>query len=481
MSGIARTAFLRSGAGGILAAALPSLGKADAARDLVKLTLTAAPFTFVPVAGSAFGALAYNGSVPGPLIRVALGQRVRILFRNRSGGPCSVHWHGQILPNAMDGVAGITQPAVADGHDFLYEFTPGPPGTRFYHDHAMSLRMNIMRGLFGLFIIDDPRALPADAEFALVFHDVPDLASIERATKGTSGAPMADPPGSPELRQMRADDKMGDEVAYVAHCVNGAAYPQTKRLAVKVGQRVRLRVLNANMTQTRYVRLAGHRLTVTHSDGNPLPQTVEVDALRLGIAERYDALFEVREPGSWLLQGISSDPLAYQQAVVVHTEGMERAAPQASPESLEGVDYFTYEKAGGMADAPFDHSGATIVKDFEIGGGDYGSGRWTLNEKAWPETEKIAVRDGDRVVVRFTNKTDMDHPMHLHGHVFEIVEIDGRALQRPLPKDVALVRANGGTLTWRFNATSPAGRWLLHCHNEIHMMGGLMTEVVYEG
>ncbi|MEO6989930.1 MAG: multicopper oxidase domain-containing protein, partial [Candidatus Baltobacteraceae bacterium] len=86
---------------------------------------------------------------------------------------------------------------------------------------------------------------------------------------------------------------------------------------------------------------------------------------------------------------------------------------------------------------------------------------------------------GDHVTVRFTNKTDMDHPMHLHGHTFDIVEIDGKTLARPLAKDTSLVRANGGTLAWHFVADSPPGRWLLHCHNEIHMMDGLMTEVVY--
>jgi FtsP/CotA-like multicopper oxidase with cupredoxin domain len=102
-----------------------------------------------------------------------------------------------------------------------------------------------------------------------------------------------------------------------------------------------------------------------------------------------------------------------------------------------------------------------------------------MNGATWPNTEKIFVRHGDDVVVRFTNKTDMDHPMHLHGHTFDIVEIDGRRVERPLAKDVSLVRANGGTMAWRFRADSPPGRWLLHCHNQIHMMDGMMTEVVY--
>jgi len=246
---------------------------------------------------------------------------------------------------------------------------------------------------------------------------------------------------------------------------------------VKVGQHVRLRILNANPTQTRYVRLAGHRLVVTHSDGNALPQPVEVDALRVGVAERYDAWFEVNAPGAWLLQRLSSDPLAYEQAAVVHTEGMENAPPLACPQSLEGVDYFTYQSAGGMVGALPPQTGAHY--DFTLDDGKYGSSRWTINGKTYPDTPKIFVRRNDVVSVKFLNKTDMDHPMHLHGHVFEITAIDSLALARPLQKDTSLVRANGGTLSWRFRADSPPGRWLLHCHNAIHMMDGMMTEVVY--
>jgi FtsP/CotA-like multicopper oxidase with cupredoxin domain len=478
---VRRSDFVRVAAAGMAAVTLPARGaRASTAETIETLdyTLTAAPLRFRPVAGIEAKSLAYNGALPGPVLRVRHGQRVRIHYRNRTGEPTTVHWHGMILPNAMDGAAGVTQPAVPDGGSFLYEFTPGPPGTRWYHDHFTNDATP--RGLFGMFVVEDPRDEPADAEFAIVLHDVPNAATMDAAMNGTSGAPMVDPPGSPEMREMRPGDRMGDEVGYVAHCINGATYPSVAPLAVKVGQRVRLRVLNANQTQTKYLRLAGHRLRVTHADGNPLARPLEVDALRLGVGERYDAWFEVRKPGAWLLQSLSSDPLAFEQATLVHTEGLAHAAPAASSQSLDGVDYFTYEKAAGGAWERFVEPAADVRKYFVLAGGAYGGARWTMNGKTWPDTDKIHVSRDDVVLVRFTNKTDMDHPMHLHGHTFEIVEIDGRALRRPLAKDIALVRANGGTLTWRFRANSPPGRWLLHCHNEIHMMDGMMTEVVYD-
>ncbi len=471
-----RAHFLQASAGAMAVAALPQLGTRALASDTIDYTLTAGPVAFSPVSGIDFAGVGFNGAIPGPVLRARFGQRVRVAFHNRSKIATTVHWHGMIIPNDMDGVAGITQPAVPPGGDFLYEFAPNPPGTRWYHDHAG--QMGSVLGMFGMFIVEDPHDEPADAEFALVFHDVPDMRSVMAALHGTSDAPMVDPMGSPEMMGMRMGDKMGDEAAYIAHCVNGASYPSTKKLAVKVGDRVRLRILNANPSQTRYIRLAGHRLRVTHSDGNPLAQPLEIDALRIGVAERYDAWFEVTKPGAWLLQGLSSDPLVFEQAVVVHTPGMENAPPLGSAQSLEGVDYFTYEKAGGIGTA-VDTSGVNLRKELHLGGGAYGSSRWTINGAAWPHTAKILVHRGDRVLVHFTNKTDMDHPMHLHGHTFRVVEINGKPLARPLAKDVSLVPANGGTLTWIFDATSPAGRWLLHCHNEIHMMDGMMTEVDY--
>jgi FtsP/CotA-like multicopper oxidase with cupredoxin domain len=464
-----------------VAAILPPARRALAS-DVVEYTLVSAPITFSPAPGVNVAGLAYNGSVPGPLLRVTRGQRVRIRYISRVSIPTSVHWHGMILPNAMDGVAGITQPPVLENGEFVYEFAPNPSGTRWYHDHAF--RMGIARGLFGMFVVDDPSDERADKEFALVFHDVARWETIGAAERGVSDVPMAMLPGSPEAVAMtkppKMSAKMGDEVAYVAHCIGGATYPRTHRLAVVVGDRVRLRILNASPTATRYVRLAEHTLTVTHSDGNRLETPIEVGALRIGAGERYDAYFEVKRPGAFLLQGLVGEPNGNQQAVLVHTEGMENAPPAESPQTLVGVDYFTYQKAAGIGAAPSVAPIAAARHDFTLGGGAWGSSRWTIDGATWPHTPKILVRRGEHVSIHFRNTTDMEHPMHMHGHVFDLVEVGGTWLARPLSKDVSLVPANGGTATWRFTADSPPGRWLIHCHNDIHMMDGMMTEILYE-
>lgn len=462
--------------------------------ETVDLTLTARPFQFIPCPGVTFQGLAFNGQEPGPLLRMRHGQRLRARFVNQTGTISTIHWHGMILPNEMDGVPDVTQKPVPNGGTFLYDFKPNPPGFHWYHSHVSP---QIALGLIGAFIVESPRDEQADVEVVLVLHDVPDMNSFRKALAGVSEAPMIAPEGAPELASMghMQDGQMagamahgmahamGDEVAYLARCINGSAYPDTKPIVVKVGQRVRLRILNASPTLTHYVVLGGHRLRITHADGNLLPRAVEVDALRMGVAERYDAWFEVTRPGAWLLEAIAGDSLAIGQSVRIHTPGKEHAEPERPSESLKGLRYFTYQLAGDAVPSGPDLSlGRIDVRaDFTLGHDMQDKSKWTINGKSWPNTPKILVHHGNRVLVHFRNPTNMDHPMHLHGHVFHLVEINGQRLSKPLPKDTTLVPANGGTSTWVFDATSAPGRWVLHCHNSVHLEDGMMTEVRYVG
>ena len=473
---------------------LPPMTARAAERDLIEVTLEARPYRYPRLAGTVFSGLAYNGSVPGPLLRVRHGQTFRARFRNDTGGPSAIHWHGMILPNDMDGVPGITQPAVANGGEFVYTFKPGPPGLRWYHSHV---EPQSALGLFGAFIVEEPHEPRADVEAVLVLHDVPDMHSFWAAVAGQSTATMAQPPGLVRqsamqgmsgmsgMSAMSSDRKrmpMRDEVAYRSHCIDGAAYPHTRPLIVKVGQSVRLRIVNASPTLTHYLRLAGHRLRVTHSDGNPLKRSVTVDALRIGVAERYDAWFEVTRPGAWLLHSLTSQAHDRRQSVLIRTGDAAHRAPQLPPPSLADAVVFNYRLAGEAepivrpSTDPF--GPADVHARLALGGGRQGDPRWTIDGRVWPQTPKVRVRRGDRVLIHFTNPTAMDHPMHLHGHVFDLIGVSGTRLALPLPKDTALVPA-GGSATWQFAADAFPGRWLLHCHNAVHMIDGMMTEVDY--
>jgi FtsP/CotA-like multicopper oxidase with cupredoxin domain len=527
-----RREFLKSaltfGAGAMSWMLVPRLSARAAAAKQVNVTLTGQPYRFTAATGADFHGLAYNGRVPGQLLRVRYGQNLRVRYVNRTGGPSTIHWHGMILPNDMDGVPDVTQKPVPDGGEFIYAFRPDPPGFRWYHSHAGD---QSALGLFGPFLIEDPAESHADVEVVLVLHDVPDMSSLRAALAGKSTAPMNVPPGAPGMSEampgmsgrgpsprhgmsgmsgmsgmqdmeamngmsgrsqmpamrsmagMARGGAMGDEVAYLSHCLSGAAYPHTRPLTVRVGQTVRLRILNASPTLTHYLRLAGHQLRITHSDGNPLPRAVTVDALRIGVGERYDAWFEVTQPGAWLLQSLMADVHDRRQAMLIRTADAPDQEPEMPPGTLEGASCFNYRLAGGSGAASkagsADFRGRRLVQvELTLGGGKPGDWRWTIDGRIWPHTPKVRVRAGDEVLIRFRNPNDMDHPMHLHGHIFDLVELSGSRLSTPLRKDTMLVPANGSA-AWRFLADAPPGRWLLHCHNLVHMMDGMMTEVDY--
>jgi multicopper oxidase len=516
------------GAGAISWTLVPPLPAEAAGREQVDVTLVGRPYHFPADAGAHFHGLAYNGRVPGPLLRVRYGQTLRARYVNRTGGPSTIHWHGMILPNDMDGVPDITQKPVPDGGEFVYTFRPDPAGFRWYHSHAGEQQV---LGLFGGFLVEDPSEPRADVEAVLVLHDVPDMSSLRAALAGKSTAPMDVPPGvvmpgmhhtshhapgggamkgmpgmkdmsgmgdmsgmkgmsgmggmsgMKGMRGMESGSMMGDEISYLSHCIGGAAYPHTRPLIVKVGQTVRLRIVNASPTLTHYLRLAGHQLKITHSDGNPLPHSVTVDALQIGVGERYDAWFEVTRSGAWLLQSLMANVHDRRQSVLIRTADAAGREPELPPASLEGTVLFNYLLAGGAEPGPLTdpgnpHGPANVHVDFTLGGGKAGDWRWTIDGKTWPHTPKVRVRRGDHVLIRFHNRSDMDHPMHLHGHVFELVEQSGKRLRYPIRKDTSLVPANG-TATWQFIADAPPGRWMLHCHDQVHMMDGMMTEVDY--
>jgi FtsP/CotA-like multicopper oxidase with cupredoxin domain len=269
-----------------------------------------------------------------------------------------------------------------------------------------------------MFVVEDPNDEPADRELALIFHDVPKLSSLGAAERGVSNAPMTDPAISGDSMQMM-HRSIGDEVAYIAHCINGASYPHGKTLAIRSGDRVRLRILNASPTQTRYVRLAEHELVVTHADGNPLAQALTVDVLRVGAAERYDAYFEVRKPGAFLLQGISGDPLESQQAVLLCTEGMENAPPRSEPQTLGGLRVFSYEAAGGVGAQMRPRLGAPPAYDLALGGGGLGESamddRWRcLAEHAKATRTSRRTRDGALPQQQRHGPSDAPARPHLH-------------------------------------------------------------------
>jgi FtsP/CotA-like multicopper oxidase with cupredoxin domain len=469
---------LATGAGGV--AALAGRRRVASAGDrpvrVVRLEAREVRWELAP--GRTVTAWTYNGQVPGPEIRVREGERVRVVLNNSLGEPTTIHWHGVDVPNAMDGVPDVTQKPVAPGETFVYEFEARPAGTRWY-------QMDL--GLAAPLIIEsrEPEPMAYDREVTLLFDDwvtgaAPAVPPTREGTAGGRGTPGGMMRGGGMMGPgMGCGAGMGGmpaphEPPYDTMTINGRAYPATEPLRLRPGERVRLRLINASNEHTHVVRVAGHRLHVTHTDGNPLAAPVAVDAIPMAPSERYDAVLVADRPGAGFL--FCTQPghaRAGEQMPVVYDGHPARPAPPE--EGLADLVFWHYALGRGRPVLP-PAAGATRTFDQTLSGGMMGSDLWTINGKVWPRTDPLAVSRGDRVVVRFRNMSPEAHPMHLHGQSFRVLAVNGVRTAEPMVKDSVDVEAHMGSVVIEFTAHNP-GDWLLHCHKPTHMEGGMMALV----
>lgn len=445
--------------------------------------------------GKVINAMTYNGRIPGPEIRVKEGERVRVALKNSLRQPTTIHWHGLDVPNAMDGVPGVTQKPVQPGETFVYEFEARPAGTRWYHTH-FSEHEQLDLGLSAPLIIEpaerDP--YPFDRQYTLVLDDwaTGTGAALARTTEGTAGSRggmggmmgrgMGGMMGGRGMGGMMGGGTGGrdrHDRAYDVMTINGKAYPATPPLEVRKGERVRLRLINASAEHTHVVGLAGHRLRVTHTDGNPLTAPVEVDALPIAPSERYDVLVAADRPGAWFFSCVHPGHAEAGEQVAVVYEGRENDKPVAPETNLANLTLWTYGLGRGRDVLP-QPSGATQVFEFTLSGGMMGSDVWTINGKRYPDTPPMRLGKGDRVRVALRNMSMEAHPMHLHGQSFKVVSVNGRRLAAPIVKDSVDVDGHMGTVELEFTAHNP-GDWFFHCHKPMHMEGGMIVLATVAG
>ena len=247
--------------------------------DTKVFTLTAEVVQWPIMEGVTMTAYTYNGMVPGPLLRVTEGEKVRVVLQNQLPEATSIHWHGVMVPNSMDGVAGLTQSAVQPGETFTYEFVAKPAGSFMYHSHTAGDKQ-VALGLYAPIIID-----PAQPESAAPDVDVVMMLSEARVVDGQTYAamPMA-----------------GAEPNYFL--INGKAFPATETIAVKKGDRVRIRFMGIGQL-VHPMHLHGMPFKIVATDGYPVPEAAQLtkDTVLVAPGERYDVEFVASEPGQWML------------------------------------------------------------------------------------------------------------------------------------------------------------------------------------
>jgi FtsP/CotA-like multicopper oxidase with cupredoxin domain len=469
-------------------------GRRSGTGRVKSLNLTAAPATLDLGGGILAKSWAFGGRTPGKEIRIGVGDTLAAKLSNHLPGTTttSVHWHGIALRGAMDGVPQVTQAPVRPGSSFTYRFVTNAPGTYFFHPHV---GVQNDRGLYAPLIVEDPREpLSYDDEWVVVLDDwldgvtgTPDEAFAElshgmpgmdtrgSAPEGTTAAPSpsAGHDSSSKFRLVGATSPLlGGEagnVDYPYHLINGRVPTDPAVHTGRPGTRVRLRIINAGSDTAYRVALGGHKMTITHTDGFPVEHQ-QVDALLVGMAERYDVLVTLGD-GVFPLVAVAEGKGAAGLALL-RTGSGRTPKPTVRPAELNGR-IVTAARLRAANSVRLEEKKPDRIHRVRLTG-NMKAYNWAINGKqfdmAHPTANPLLVEKGQRVQLDFLNATAMWHPMHLHGHTYQL----GSAGPR---KDTTIVLPRT-RVSVVLDADNP-GEWMLHCHNAYHSEAGMMAVLAY--
>lgn len=456
-------------------------------------------------AASVFG-LRQPDSTPGLVLDP--GQRFAVDLLNRTGEATIVHWHGQTPPTLQDGVAETGSSILAAGGRQTYDFAPRP-GTHWMHSHhglqeqallaaplvvrtTDDLRQDVQEVIVLLhdFSFRDPAELlaqvtgggmgmagaPANVSGGQASAAVPmpgaAISSMAQPQTGMAGMAMGNAamPGAAAKAGDRAPDL--NDIEYDAYLANDRTLDDPLVVRTEHAGRVRLRLINGGASTAFWIDLGAATATVLAVDGNPV-HPVTASRFPLAEAQRIDLLIAMPQAGVI--------PVLAQREGDRTRTGIILATPGAAVGRLAGI--------ADQAAAPIDLSmeqrlvstaplaaRRTDVTHRLMLTGTMMPYVWGINGRTWGDHLPLRVHKGQRVVLELHNPTAMAHPMHLHGHHFQVVGLNGRSLQGAM-RDTVLVPAHG-MVAVAFDANNP-GRWLFHCHNLLHMATGMMTEIAY--
>lgn len=422
-TGAASAAAHAHGAAGV---SCETIRAEEASGPIRRFELTAAK-TMLPLDnGETVEAWTFNGSAPGPELRVTEGDRVVVTLHNEDiEDGVTIHWHGINVPCSQDGVAGVTQDAVRPGDRFTYTFDAREPGTYWYHSHQMS-SIQVQKGLVGSIIVE-PR------EGAGPLADVTEVSALYQELDGAM---------------------------LLNGSVRGLHVPEA-------GEEVRVRLTNA-ANETMNFSVDGAAFRVLALDGRDLhkPGLLEGAVVPLGAGQRYDLLIRLPAAGKVVVRNRSVEALP-----IVLGEGGEPAR-SAGGETFSFVDYGAPRPDDAADDPKVDRS-----FEFNLGQSLFVN---TINGRAFHEIPPMIVKEGERVRITIANEGGGDHPFHIHGHTVRVLSRNGIPLSgSPVYLDTLLTRKDEVYEVY-LEAENP-GLWMAHCHDLGHASMGMSMMLNYEG
>jgi len=433
----------------------PQEPPADFTLRIAPIALEIAPSRFISTIG-------YNGTSPGPVLRMREGKPVVVDVINDTDASELVHWHGLFVPSEVDGAEEEGTPMVPPGGRRRYQFTPKPAGTRWYHSHAMAgadLHRGTYTGQYGFLMVDsgdDPGHY--DQEVFLALRDWEPFFTDQPENEMAEGSASGPQPEKPTVFDTRPN---GLEVTSQLFSINDKALGAGEPIRVRAGQRILVHVLNASAIENRQIALPGHQFHVLALDGNRVPSPQSVDVLALGPGERIDAHIDMNQPGVWVLGSTDDMVRNAGLGIVIEYENQHRE-PQWIAPSKPAWDYTIFGTAAPRP-AP-DHTIEMVFEKIPSGAGQFNI--WHINGKPYPHEREFVLQEGLRYRLIFRNRTDDSHPVHLHRHLFELVDVNGKSTSG-IMKDTVVVPLYGRVAV-DLVANQP-GLTLFHCHIQQHM------------
>lgn len=398
--------------------------------------------------------------------------------KNESDESTVIHWHGLILPNNQDGIPWVTQPPILPGESYHYHFKLQQAGTFWMHSHC-GLQEQLF--LSAPFIVDDPNDKKNYKDVIMFLGDFSFtkakdiLAELKHPTKPM---PMKHHSGVikiPNSHSMTPHNTLND-VNYDALLTNYRTLSDPEIVRVKPGDTVRLRVIAGSSMSNFFIdtgHLLGEAIAV---DGNDI-KSIKDKKFQLAVAQRIDILVKIPEgEGAYpiLAQG---EGTTLQTGIILATDKAKiTPIPEKAP-NMAGALNYDQER---MLHGKYPLTPKEVQQRLKINlAGNMVTYTWTINGQAWPNIKPLQVAENKRIEMEIVNQSMMAHPIHLHGHIFEVTKIDGKPIKEGAVRDTVLVLPHS-TVNVQFDSDNP-GNWMLHCHMLYHMATGMVTFINYDG
>lgn len=395
--------------------------------------------------------LGYNKSLPGPILRGKVGEKIRVIFRNDLDIETTIHWHGMEVPNEMDGVPDVTQNTIKPNDIFTYEFELKNSGVYWYHPHYDTPEQ-IERGLYGIIIVDDKEEIKTDKDYVYVLDDIRLDQNYEIAQFG--GGHMDAMHG-----------RFGNFLL-----INGQ---ENYNISGKKGDLIRLRLVNTANARFFNFKIEDHKLLVIGEDIGKVEKPYEVDSVVLAPGQRYDVIVH-------LDNNIDSYDIVESSrggVIKLGTLNYENGENEKAAENLEVIEKLKKLVLNDELNDFSEHKYSEPDMTLELRGiaGENGL-EWTINNLTYPNGQhNLDLEEGKFYKLRFVNTQGQVHPMHIHGQKFQILSRDRAPINSKAWKDTVIVYG-GETVDIGFIA-SGQGTWVNHCHILEHAEAGMLGTI----